>query len=495
MTEKYNLSELGLMFMENGSATTVDIAYNNVGFFRRAVDIRRNGFSNMPFDFLRGSEKVADETDINDNTLDLVIDVFDILPVWATDIDLYGAAYGILLTDEFGLTGDGWVRIHPKRVQPIYGKDGMVQSWQVTAYNRVLTLPFERLLWLWQPNQTSDRGHGEPLAKAALVAAGILNHAGEFQSAFFEQGALSPTLVSIKDFYKKKPSDQNRIRDFFRRVMGGTNKAHQIHPIDGDTNVNTLQQPLKDMALSEISERQEKTISATLGVPLSLIMSNAANYATATQDDFNFYDKAVSPHAKMIADQMNVKLFEPLGYRLQYVPKRLDAYQAIELEKSETLNGMLDRNVITINEYREQMNLEPIEVAEPEEEEETQEPEIEEVEDENKPDETSELKSKLLLVQDAIKAGIPPEQAQKLVGLNLNISNSEQDKINRELKKWRKMAVKRYVEGNPDKALGFTSDIIPETLQDKIKSTLASVVSVDGVETVFTDALSYARPD
>jgi hypothetical protein len=53
------------------------------------------------------------------------------------------------------------------------------------------------------------------------------------------------------------------------------------------------------------------------------------------------------------------------------------------------------------------------------------------------------------------------------------------------------MAVKRYIEGKPTKALTFTSDVIPEFLSDKIKAALATVDTVDSVKMIFQDARLY----
>lgn len=506
------LENLGQLLLENAQTLSVSKAYNEVGFFRRAVDIRRNGVSNMPFALLQNGNEVVNEQAIGDTSLPLPIDVFDLIPTWATDLDLYGAAYGILLTDEFGLTGEGWVRLHPSRVTPVYDGLGVVTNWQINTFTQTRTVLFEKLLFIWQPNQTSDRGHGEPIARAALTASSILSFAGTFQSMFFEKGALNPTIVSIENFAKQSPTEQNKVRAYFNNLFGGLRKSHSIQTVDGKTTVNSLQQPLKDMALSELSKEQKETIAATLGVPLSLIMSNAANYATATQDDFNFYDKAIVPLVTYtIADQLNRKLFNPLGYSLSYQQSRLDAYQAIELQKSSTLNGMLDRDVINITEYRESMGLASLELEEESPETGTKglpeifgyhidagvvsknevrarlglEPEV----DAGKP--LKDLQAKLAVMQTAVSAGIPPEQAAKMVGLSV-VAPNDVKALEKELKKWERMAAKRYIEGNPEKALTFTSDIIPVVLSDKIKATLATVSTVDSVKTVFNDAVLYA---
>ena len=140
---------------------------------------------------------------------------------------------------------------------------------------------------------------------------------------------------------------------------------------------------------------------------------------------------------------------------------------------------MLDRDVININEYRESMGLDPKEVSEEPPEEETLE-------------EEPTLQEQLKTMKEAVHAGIPPEQAAKLVGLSITAPATPNNELKAELGKWRKMAVKRYVEEHPDKALKFVSEIIPVVLSDKIKAALATVETVDSVNTIFNDAVLYA---
>jgi hypothetical protein len=517
MSNTYNLEQIGQFFIDDASQLSVQKAYNEVGFFRRAIDIRRNGVANMPFDLKQGEKEITNEQTLGETDLDLVLRIFHLIPQFTTDLDLYGAAYAVFISDDLGQQGPGWMRVHPRRVTAVPGPDGRVKAWQVTTQNKTHYIPIDAnwFMWIWQPNFTDVNIYlnpGQPIARAALTAAGILHYSGRFQSGFFERGALTPTLISIEGFRKLAQSARQDLINRLRKMFGGVGNAHQIHPIDGKTSAQVLQSPLKDMALVELSREQKETIAVTTGVPLSLLMSNASNYATATQDDFNFYDKAIAPTLiEVVGPQLNQKLFNLLGYNLTFVPTRLDAYQAIELQKSDTLNGMLDRNVIDINEYRASMGLEIIEEEEEDALEETELPEIfayhidsgvvskNEVRERlGLPPETAtgeqklkDLQAQAKVMQSLSNAGIPPEEAAKLVGLPAPKETGKDNETENELKRWQKMAVKRYIEGKPEKALLFTSDIIPDVLGDKIKSALATVDTVDSVKMIFKDARLY----
>jgi phage portal protein BeeE len=134
--------------------------------------------------------------------------------------------------------------------------------------------------------------------------------------------------------------------------MSGIRNAFSVIPLSTKTSAVNLMQPLDKMGMAEMTKTQREAINTALGVPQSLVLSNAANFATATQDVYNFYDTTVVPLTQILEEQLNERLYIPRGYRLQFRPERLEVYQQIEYTKAEKLNGMLDRNVISIAEYR-----------------------------------------------------------------------------------------------------------------------------------------------
>jgi hypothetical protein len=285
-----------------------------------------------------------------------------------------------------------------------------------------------------------------------------------FQGKFFEQGALNPTILTINNFQNYAEADQQRLRSLFERMMSGVKNAFRIVPVGEGVQAVNLMQPLRDMAMSELTVSQREAIATALGVPQSLLFSNATNFATATQDDINFYDKAIVPFIGMIERQLNDRLFKLSGYRLEFQPERLEVYQQLEATKVDKLSAMLDRNVIDIAEFRELMGL-------PERDDLTQ------------PEQITVMP-------------IPPQQLQADNQQDNNNDNEQTDDpairaAIGELKTWLSVAKKRMKEGNYAKAIEFTCEYIPAGLQGMIREQLSEALDADSIHAIFADAHEY----
>ena len=209
--------------------------------------------------------------------------------------------------------------------------------------------------------------HGVGVGHRGLVAASSLLNTGKFQNAFFDNGALAPTLVRIKGYGQLDTDEQERTQNIFQRMLsGGLKRAFGVHPIDGDeVDVVPMMQQLKDMAMEKLTKSQREEIATGLGIPQSILIGNAANFATARVNNFNLYDKWVAPMAvNIIASQLNERHYVPRGAKLVYRKERMDVYQDAMLDKSSALVPWFDRGVITVNETRPLLGFQPIELPE-----------------------------------------------------------------------------------------------------------------------------------
>jgi hypothetical protein len=70
------------------------------------------------------------------------------------------------------------------------------------------------------------------------------------------------------------------------------------------------------------------------GMPLSLLLSNSANYATAKTEYAVWFRDSVIPWAWFIQGQLNEQLFKPLGLRFEFRPEMSDKGQEEEKERA-----------------------------------------------------------------------------------------------------------------------------------------------------------------
>ena len=340
--------------MNNTNMIAAIDAYENVAWFGSAIDARRNSFTNVPYDIMRGETVLADESSVDE--LDPELDLSYVIDDMFTDLDLHGAAYAYFETNMFGMNGK-WRRWLPRSMTPRHNES----TGELTHFERRyrgagkrVELDDPNFVYLWMPSYRWEHLPGVGVGHRGLLAASSIQNKDKFQNAYFENGAIAPTLVRIKGFSTLDDDEQKRTRGIFRQMFGGILNAFKVHPIDGDeVDVVPLMQTLKDMSMQELTQTQREEIATGLGVPQNILLGNAANFATARQDDFNLYDKWVVPQAiNVIAAQLNERFFVPRGMKMVYRKQRLDVYQDAMLDKSRALVPWHARGVIDDNEVR-----------------------------------------------------------------------------------------------------------------------------------------------
>jgi hypothetical protein len=120
-----------------------------------------------------------------------------------------------------------------------------------------------------------------------------------------------------------------------------------------------LSGPPKDLAMVELAADKRKDIAVAFGVPYSLLNSESANFATAEQEDLSFYTKTLLPESELIEEDLNRQVFEPAGFRFSFQPARLELFQQRESKKAFALIAAVNSGVMTANEWREEMDMEP----------------------------------------------------------------------------------------------------------------------------------------
>jgi phage portal protein BeeE len=117
---------------------------------------------------------------------------------------------------------------------------------------------------------------------------------------------------------------------------------------------------LSDLHSDVITRDAREAIASSLGVPHSLVMSNAANYATAKSDQLAFMANTVVPQARLLAHAINHQLLMPLGYHLQFEPHKTEVMQQSELEKAQAIALVVGGPVLSVDEGRELLGYEPM---------------------------------------------------------------------------------------------------------------------------------------
>lgn len=446
--------------------------YTNVPWLYRGVNAICNAVVSMPHSLHKGSE---DGEEVDPNTLDFATHIDDLLDIFTGHLLFYGACYGIVERNKFGIARD-FRPYDPKTITPQYDSEqgfiGVKRSVNGKEYKITLD---DGLFYTWIPNRTGELGAGVSDVQAALAAAGVLRNIDIYADMYFKNGAVNPTLISVEGG-STLPADVERLKSWYKRMLSGVRKAFGIEMISGKITAQTIGYALKDLATTELTSSKREDVSTALGIPQTLLFSNAANYATAQQDDLHFYDKTVKPKAIRLQNALNKQVYEPMGYYLKFHPERMEIYQQQEEQKSASVVSLYQAGIMTLDEVREHMNLAPLPTAElkppPVSTDNGQQSDSNRTDNANSDDNTP--------INDAPQA--------KATHVHEHVENA----ATVELEKWQAVALKRLKENKVTKALEFTSTVIRPTMMEAIKGNLENVSDATEIKRVFAHALEWA---
>lgn len=324
--------------------------------------------------------------------------------------------------------------LSPTSVKPKFTSEG-VSHYDRTLPGRNAPIRLEPpdVLAFYLPGASVEQGAGPSPVRSALAAAAVLDNLDAYLEAYFRQGTMSAMLVSVGQSISR--SSQQEMQSFFRQALAGVRNAFRVQVLDTDVKVHPLGgQTPSALAVEELKRAAREDIAVALGVPPDMLMSNAANYATAQQSAITFYQTTVTKYCRLIQETLNRDLYRPQGVQMRFALERLEVFQAQEAQKATSLSTLMLAGVLTVNEVREVMGFEPLAIDAADD-----------------------------VATTADPAGV-------------------------ELRQWRSKATRRWKEGKAPAAVEFTAQHIPPALTASIAEQLATAASVDDVRQIFDDA-------
>jgi hypothetical protein len=97
-----------------------------------------------------------------------------------------------------------------------------------------------------------------------------------------------------------------------------------------------------DLKDNKVYEQALANIAMATGMPLSLLMANSANYATAQAEYANWLNNDIIPLCSWMAYEYNRQVFEPRGFYLEFKPETLDPEQEDETERAQAVSNFMD---------------------------------------------------------------------------------------------------------------------------------------------------------
>jgi HK97 family phage portal protein len=349
---------------------SIEQAYERVAFLRRCVDLRAEAFAGIPFTIRRKTTGAvlydSEQFKAPNDNLKWCAQIPDLLRLQEIGIVLYGRAYWRPLRRP-----DGWVNgiqhLYTGSIEEVYSDNGEVVGFKrlitnpKTGVKREVPVPFNEVIAFYNRSPLSEvDGHAPmPVAEAARINSDVLYSLDKWLDSFMDRGLLPATILSVPA--NTPPADRANFQTWWDKYFRGKNNAGRQKVLNADAvTVTKIGDGLSDLGNSAVVQEQRENIAAVLAVPMSHVLSGAANRATAFQEDENLYTKGILPRAKRSQNDLNEKLFDEMGLYFRFEFDRIKALQRANLETARSLEKITDL-VIVKNEARNFIGLEPVE--------------------------------------------------------------------------------------------------------------------------------------
>lgn len=204
----------------------------------------------------------------------------------------------------------------------------------------------DEMLFFKEFSPSDDVATGVSATQVALGNTQLNHYLTRFIGHFFESGAMPVTLMVLD---KDTTEDEvKRVEGKFKQVMTGLRNAFRIIGIKGDkSTVNTISPELKSMDIKNLDSHTIDNLSWAYDVPKSILIGEAANYATIEQEYKIFLLNTIIPRARMMESNLNAFLSE-FGYEIKFNEGELHALQKDEGQRSMALTNLVNAGIPTL---------------------------------------------------------------------------------------------------------------------------------------------------
>ncbi|MBK9496806.1 MAG: phage portal protein [Xanthomonadales bacterium] len=324
-------------------AMTVPLAF-------RAVDMIAGAVSRMPY-YIEDSA----ENDVIDESTPRYWS--ELMYKLTASLLLFNGAYCLKESNQFGLNSR--YRFLPSPLVRWDTSKGEITRFEYNVDGVWTNIPnFDKsLLWWWWPNLTSEVGPGVGPMNAALQDIGLASSLTYFAESYFSRGGFPLTILITEG----NISEPEKVLSWWNAMVRGARQAFKAILLTNKITPTVIGSNIKDTIAPELYSQAAHNVAIAFGIPLSLLLSDAANYATALGDHVRFYTELIIPLAERIFEQWNERVYEPQGLEIECDPSQLEIMQAYQLETAAAVVAVVGKPVLTVDEGREILGYDPME--------------------------------------------------------------------------------------------------------------------------------------
>lgn len=315
--------------------------YGRVASVFRAFNITADVTASIPFALVNiASGEDYDVSDDWKNNIGFMPKPKELIRLWRMSLSATNSAYGFM--ENTKISGKNLRYIVPSTITPILDKQGDRGLLGFTrslsnSKNDYFIGKKNPIFWMWRMDHTTELLPATATQfQAMCAAAGILYYSDGHIQAFFKRGGIKPTMLILKGMVD--PTKVEKIESVWTKIISGgykyLGKLFQGVDAQGGLEAQPIGEGVDNLKDSVINKSKVEDIALAMGIPLSIMLANSANYATAQIEYKSWYENSLSPWCEFMAEEMTEKLFKPLGYKFVFRPEMTDPGQEDEVSRA-----------------------------------------------------------------------------------------------------------------------------------------------------------------
>lgn len=215
-------------------------------------------------------------------------------------------------------------------------------------------------VFFWKGHNPTKKERGMSPLFAASLAADTNNAGLKWNFSLLKKGARSTGLVKFKGV----PGEDvlKRLREYFKDTMQGENNAGEVPILTGEADYQELGKSPKDMDYIKTVDKTTAFIAMAYGVPLPLVLNDAATFNNYKEAKELFYTDTVLPLFAEFLEAFGGWLLPRFGLEdaeLCYDEDSIPALESIRERRNERMTKLVDKGIISPDEAREELGYTP----------------------------------------------------------------------------------------------------------------------------------------
>lgn len=253
-----------------------------------------------------------------------------------------------------------WARADKVKVHP-HPREYISHFTYDPGDGKVIRFECEETLWLRYPNVANQYAGLSPLS-AARLPADAAQAAMRSNLAIFDNGLTAAGMVSPSGNTNLTKEQSEAVANDLSRRFKGVKNAHKVAVLRFGVDIKQLSMTPKDAQFEGMMKLSLEDIARAYAVPLDKL-GGQRTYANVDAAEKAFWADCIVPEAKFIASEITEQLLPLFGGDMvaEFDDSGIDVLHEAETASWERWQGQITIGARTVNEYRDEKGLDPVE--------------------------------------------------------------------------------------------------------------------------------------